>query len=95
MDYDWRRANMVAMWVRADVEIEIVLGHANLSHICNDLVLMAITNSSAFTKGITRIRAVGIIIIFSRIDHAKMTVALDDNRIAIIEWKYVNAHLTR
>ena len=50
---------MIGMRVRADVEIEVILRHADLAHIGDDLILFALSIGRAWTHRITEIGPVG------------------------------------
>ena len=49
---------MIGMRVRADVEIEVILRHADLAHIGDDLILFALSIGRAWTHRITEIRTI-------------------------------------
>ena len=85
-----RRANMIAMRVRADIEIKVFAGHTHALHEGNNLVFNTLANSRARPNGITRIGAVWRIATLARIDHPKMPIALDENRIHVFKRQDIN-----
>ena len=88
------RSNMIAVRMRADVEIEVVLRHADLLHIGNDLVFLSHALRGARAHGIAEIRAVRREGVFTRINYAKMTVTFHYDRIHIIEGKHMDADVS-
>ena len=53
------RPDMIGMRVRANVEIEVILRHADLAHIGDNLIFFALTKGRARTHRITEIGPVG------------------------------------
>ena len=86
-----RRANMVAMRVRADIEIKVFAGHTHALHESGNLVFDTLANSRARPNGIARIGAVWRIAALARIDHPKVPIALNENRIHIFKRQDINA----
>ena len=50
---------MIGMRVCANVEIEVILRHADLAHIGDDLIFFALAIGCAWTHRITEIRTIG------------------------------------
>ena len=50
---------MIGMRVRTDVEIEVILRHADRAHIGDDLILFALAIGRAWTYRITEIGTIG------------------------------------
>ena len=53
------RPDMIGMRVRTDVEIEVILRHADRAHIGDDLILFALAIGRAWTYRITEIGTIG------------------------------------
>ena len=59
MDNLRSRPDMIGMRVRTNIEIEVILRHADLAHIGDDLIFLALAKGRARTHWITEIGPVG------------------------------------
>ena len=70
---------MVAVRMRADIEVEIVFSYAKRIQIRKNPVFGPMSNGSPSPKRIARIRAIWIVATLAGIDHPKAAVTLNDN----------------
>ena len=50
---------MVGVWMRADIEIEVILRYADLAHIGDDLVFFTLSNGRSRALRIAKVRPIG------------------------------------
>lgn len=77
--------------VRADIEIKVFAGHTHALHESDNLVFDTLANSRARPNGIARIGVVWRIAALARIDHPKVSITLNENRIHIFKRQDINA----
>ena len=66
--------NVIGMRMGANEEVEIVLGHTNLMHSGNHLVVYAKPHGNSIPERIGGIRTVWVIPVLPRVNHAKPAV---------------------
>ena len=77
--------------VRADIEIKVFAGHTHALHESGNLAFDTLANSRARPNGIARIGAVWRIAALARIDHPKVSITLNENRIHVFKRQNINA----
>ena len=77
--------------VRADIEIKVFAGHTHALHESDNLAFDTLANSRARPNGIARIEAVWRIAALARIDHPKVSITLNENRIHVFKRQNINA----
>ena len=88
-------ANVVAVGVSANVEVQVSWPDANLPQVRDDLVLDPAANDGAFPQRIALIRAVRVGVVFSRVNDAKAPIALHHDSLCVVEGQHMNLGLKR